>query len=199
MSPVSKPEPVWISSMRCSRSAAARSTASESPDNRSSPLRATICVPLSFSTSLRFWSCVPNRVSWSMPAREMERRMADVSVGGMESIESSPARFGESSGSVGGVEPQMQVRQLPLPHRRGRAFEERARACRLGERDDLAQALGAREQHRDAIQPHRNAAVRRSAILEGLEQESELRLRFFPSDAQHLEDALLHRALVNAD
>ena len=101
MSPTSKPDPVWISSMRCSSSAADRSTASGSPDSRSSPPRATSCVPLSFSTSLRFWSCVPKRVSWSMPAREMERRMADVSVGGIRVIECSPARFGESSRSAG--------------------------------------------------------------------------------------------------
>src|SRR5688572_2026058 len=199
MSPRSKPEPVWVSSMRCSSSAAVRSTASGSPDRRSSPPRATSCVPLSFSTSFRFWSWVPKSVSWSMPAREMERRMADVSVGGMRVIECSPARFGESSRSAGRVAPQMQVRELLLPHRRGRAFEERARAGRLRERDDLAEAMGAREQHGDAVQSDRDAPMRRSAVLQGLEQEPELRLRLFAADAEHLEDTLLHCALVNAD
>src|SRR5687768_13893633 len=199
MSLTSKPEPVCVSSMRCSSSAAVRSTASRSPDRRSSPPRATSCVPLSFSTSFRFWSWVPKSVSWSMPAREMERRMADVSVGGMRVIECSPARFGESSRFAGPVQPQMEVRELVLPDGRGRAFEERARAGRLRERDDLAQALGAREQHGDTVQPDRDAAVRRSAVLQGLEQKAELRLRLFALGAEHLEHALLHGALVNAD
>ena len=61
--------------------------------------------------------------------------------------------------------------------RRRRTGERVVAAAGLGERDDLAQRVGAGEQHADPVPAERDAAVRRRAVLERLEQEAELLLR----------------------
>jgi hypothetical protein len=50
-------------------------------------------------------------------------------------------------------------------------------AAGLGEGDDVADRLGVREQHDDPVPAEGDAAVRRGAELEGVEQEAELLLR----------------------
>ena len=56
------------------------------------------------------------------------------------------------------------------------------------------------EQHGDdPVQPDRDAAVRRGAVLERVEQEAELLLRLRLVDAHHREDALLHVLAVDTD
>ena len=54
-----------------------------------------------------------------------------------------------------------QLRQLVGEHRGRRVGHQVSRLLRLGERNDVAQALRAREQHRGAIHPERDASVRR--------------------------------------
>ena len=55
------------------------------------------------------------------------------------------------------------------------------------------------EQRDDAVPAERDAAVRRCAELEGVEQEAELLLRLVLADAHDLEHALLHVAAVDTD
>src|SRR5687768_459282 len=47
---------------------------------------------------------------------------------------------------------------------------------RLGEGDDVAQAVGAAHQHAEAVEAEGDAAVGRRAVAEGVEQEAELLL-----------------------
>ena len=55
------------------------------------------------------------------------------------------------------------------------------------------------EQHADAVPAERDAAVRRRAVLERLEQEAELVLRLLRRDAEQVEDPALHVGAVDTD
>ena len=55
---------------------------------------------------------------------------------------------------------------------------------RLGERDDFAQVGRAGQQHHNAIEAERNAAVRRRAVFERVKEESETGAGFFVADAR---------------
>ena len=57
----------------------------------------------------------------------------------------------------------------------GACVSRSLRALRLRERDHVADRLGAGHQHDDAVEAERDAAVRRRAVLERVEQEAELR------------------------
>src|SRR5450631_204212 len=81
----------------------------------------------------------------------------------------------------------------------GCAGERVATRRRLRERYHLADRLGARKHREHAVPPERDAAVRRRPEGEGLEQEAELRLRFFRRQADHVEYPLLHLAAVDTD
>ena len=55
-------------------------------------------------------------------------------------------------------------------------------------------------EHRDdTVEPERDAAVRRRAVLERLEEEAEAQLRLLVADAEPLEDARLQRGVVDSD
>ena len=71
----------------------------------------------------------------------------------------------------------MQFAQLLLIHRRRRLCQQALRALRLGEGDHIADGFGAGHHGDNAIQTERQAAVRRRAILQCVEQEAELELR----------------------
>ncbi len=71
-------------------------------------------------------------------------------------------------------------------------------ALRLRERDHVAQALGAGEQHRDAVEAEGEAAVRRRAGVERVQHEAEARLHVALRVAEQLEDLALHVAAVIA-
>ena len=73
----------------------------------------------------------------------------------------------------------------------GCALEQRARRRRLRKRDDVAQRVRAGQQHRDAVEAERNAAVRRCAGRECLEQEAESTLLVSVGNAEQTEDRLL--------
>src|SRR5204862_5591628 len=52
---------------------------------------------------------------------------------------------------------------------------------------------------RDAIEAERDAAVRRRAVFERLEEEAEAELRFLLADVEQRENAALHRRVVDSD
>src|SRR6266540_1980822 len=78
----------------------------------------------------------------------------------------------------------VQLAQLFLLHGRRGMREQILRALRLGERDDVADGFGARHHGDDAIEAEGNAAVRRRAILQRLQQKPEFLLRFFRADGK---------------
>src|SRR5216684_1073073 len=71
-------------------------------------------------------------------------------------------------------------------------------ALRLRESDDVADVVGACEQHDDAVDPGCNAPMRRDAILEGLEQETEPLLDRGLVETEELEHPLLQLRLVDS-
>src|SRR5271169_2378889 len=70
----------------------------------------------------------------------------------------------------------VQVPQLLLADGGRRVGERTGGGLRLRERDDLADAVGARHQHDEPVEAESDAAVRRRPEPERLEQEAELRL-----------------------
>src|SRR5712671_1202298 len=81
----------------------------------------------------------------------------------------------------------VQLAQLFLVHGRRRMREQVLRALRLGEGDDVADGFGAGHHGDDPVQAEGDAAVRRRAVLQRLEQKSELLLRFLGSDRKRAE------------
>jgi hypothetical protein len=82
----------------------------------------------------------------------------------------------------------------------GRRFGQRAlRALRLGKRDDIANRIGATQQHDQPVEAERNAAVRRRAILQRFQQEAELRLSLFLADPQQIQNPQLDVATMIAN
>ena len=73
--------------------------------------------------------------------------------------------------------------------------------CGLGFREghDVADGFGARHQHDEAVKAKGDAAMRRAAVFECVQQEAEFFLGFFCADAEAFEDALLHVVAVDAD
>ena len=69
----------------------------------------------------------------------------------------------------------------------------------LRERDHLAKRLRTGKKHAGAIPANRDAAVRRRAELERVEEEAKLLLRLLLGHAEHREHALLDITLVNTD
>ena len=69
----------------------------------------------------------------------------------------------------------------------------------IGNSDDLAQILFARQQHDDAVDARRNAAVRRRAILEGAIHAAEFLDQHFLAIARDLERLLHDLGAVVAD
>lgn len=70
---------------------------------------------------------------------------------------------------------------------------------RLWEGDDVAQRVGACEQHDHAVEPERQAAVWRGAEREGVEEEAEFGASFFVADAECAEDFLLNVYIMDTD
>ena len=69
----------------------------------------------------------------------------------------------------------------------------------LREGDHVADRVGAGEPLDDAVEPVGDAAVRRRAVAQRLEQEAEARLGFLGVDPERGEDLLLHVGAVDAD
>lgn len=82
---------------------------------------------------------------------------------------------------------------------RGGRGERVEAAARLREGDDVADGLGAREQRADPVSAERDAAVRRGAVVECVEEEAELASRLCLFQAHHCEHPLLDVAAVDTD
>src|SRR4029078_7450429 len=70
-------------------------------------------------------------------------------------------------------------------------------ALRLGECDHVADVVGAREQHDDAVDPRRDSPVRWHAVLERLEEETETLVDGHVVQTKELKHALLQLGFVN--
>ena len=91
----------------------------------------------------------------------------------------------------------VQLAQLLLVDRARRVGEQVLRALRLREGDHVAERLGAGHQHHEAVEADRDAAVRRRAVLQRVEQEAELGARFLGVDLERAEHLALHVLAVD--
>src|SRR2546423_12972412 len=91
-----------------------------------------------------------------------------------------------------------QFLQLGVADRGGRVDHEVDGFGSFRKWDDFAQAVGTGKEHDDAVEAQGNTAVRRRAVLEGVEKEAEARLSFVVSHAQRAKNLLLHLLLMNA-
>ena len=69
----------------------------------------------------------------------------------------------------------------------------------FGEGDDFAEGLGSGEDHDDAVEAEGDAAVRRCAVLERVEEEAEAGLGFFVRHTQRAEDLGLDVLAMDTD
>ena len=82
---------------------------------------------------------------------------------------------------------------------RRRLRQQALGALGLGEGDHVADRLGTGHQRHDAVQAEGQAAVRRRAVLQRVEQEAELELRFLGRDLEGIEHLLLHVGAMDTD
>src|SRR3954453_23510929 len=101
------------------------------------------------------------------------------------------------SGPLG--EANAELAQLPIVDRCRRAGQRVGAAGRLRKRHHVADRVASREQRDDPVQAERDAAVRRSAEAQRLEQEAEPLLRLLFGKADRLEDLLLDLDGVGTD
>ena len=106
---------------------------------------------------------------------------------------------GLTASRVGREDPKAQLAELGRVDRSRRVGHRLLRLLVLGERDHVADVLGAEPLHDHAIDAPRPPAVRWHAVLERLEQEAELPSGLVGIDAQGGEDALLDRGVGDAD
>src|SRR5712675_2259657 len=91
----------------------------------------------------------------------------------------------------------MRLAQLLLVDRRRSVREQVLRALGLGKGDHVADGFRAGHHRDDAIEAEGDASVRRRAVLQRLEQESELLLRFPRPDGKSPEHLRLHFLAVD--
>src|ERR1700723_531633 len=92
-----------------------------------------------------------------------------------------------------------QLAQLLLAHRRGCVHHQIHRSRGFGEGNYFAQTFRTRQNHHDAIEAQRDSSVRRRAVFQCFQKESEARPRFFLRHAQCAEDSTLHILAVNTN
>src|SRR6266516_976691 len=100
--------------------------------------------------------------------------------------------------TVGSAQANMQLAQLLLVHRRWSMREQILRALRLRERDDVADGFGTGHYGDDAIEAESDAAVRRRAVLQRLEEKAEFLLRLLGADRKCAENLRLYFLAVDA-
>src|SRR4051795_2212913 len=92
-----------------------------------------------------------------------------------------------------------ELAQLLVVDPRGGAGERVAAARGLRERDDLADRVAPAEQRHDAVDAHRDAAVRGRAVAQRVEQEAEAAVGVLLAQPDDLEDLALDLGRVDAD
>ena len=105
----------------------------------------------------------------------------------------------EKKSGVGGILVVLLILALGGGDRRRGTGQRVETTAALRERDDLAQRVRPGQQHADPVPAEGDAAVRRRAVLERLQQEAELVPGLLLGDAEHLEHPLLHVRAVNTD
>ncbi len=93
----------------------------------------------------------------------------------------------------------MQLFQLLRLNGRGRICHHIASCLILGEGDHFADVGFVREEHDEAVNARRHAAVRGSAVFKSFEHVTELGLNIFIAHPKHLEHLHLDVAAMNAD
>src|SRR6185503_7344654 len=93
----------------------------------------------------------------------------------------------------------MELTQLFQIDRRGRPSHEIDRICGLGKRNHFTNRRLAAEDRDDTVEPERNAAVRRGAVLERLEEEAKPELRVLFRNPERAEDPRLDCRAVDSD
>src|SRR6266852_2031504 len=90
--------------------------------------------------------------------------------------------------------PQLPLVQLPRrPRHQVHAF------LRFWKWNHVSQRLGARQEHRQPVHPHRDAAVGRSTEVERIEEEAELVPRLLVFDPHRFENGGLHLGIMHSD
>src|SRR3982074_3518724 len=92
----------------------------------------------------------------------------------------------------------MQFAQLLLTDRRRSADKQVLPALRLGEGDDVANLIDASHQRHHAVDAEGDAAMRRRAVFQRVEQAAELLLLSLFADAKRLEHCGLALGSVDA-
>src|SRR5690606_6248818 len=151
---------------------------------------------------------VPGPIRWSWPtisSRVSGRIRA--ARGAARRRSSSAAAWNRSKASHnltlpaarGRQQANSQLLQLLRGDIRRRTGHEIHSALRLRERNAVANRIEPCHHHDDAIQPERDTSVGRRAVRQGFDEEAELLVGFFRSEAECLEHAFLHVGPVNAD
>src|SRR4051812_45560064 len=151
--------------------------------NRSDPLACTMAPSILCTTD---WYCSFSCCSMSSPPNKRAPKRPFI----LHEVGSGRLRIPQLD---------MQLPQLLFVHGAGGLREQVLGALRLREGDHVAQALGAGHQHHEAVQPDGDAAVRRRAVLQRVQQETELELRFLRADLQRAEHLALHVLAVDTD
>src|SRR5439155_66149 len=81
--------------------------------------------------------------------------------------------------------------ELLWVHRRGGVGHQALGLLRFGEGDHVADGVGPTQQHNQAVQAERDAAVRRGAVLQRVQQKAEFGLRFVLADPKQIEELAL--------
>ena len=89
--------------------------------------------------------------------------------------------------------------QLFVVHRRRGAAHQVGAALGLGEGDHVADVGDAAEDHHQPVQAQGDAAVRRGAVLQGVEEEAEFQLLCRGVDAEQGKELLLHVHAMDTD
>src|SRR5689334_13904197 len=97
------------------------------------------------------------------------------------------------------IDADLELLQVRWIDGRGSAVHERRGARGLGERDGVPDGIAAVEEDDQAIEPQRDAAVRRRAVFEGLEQEPELGVRLLGLHADRAHDRFLDVLSMDPD
>src|SRR5882672_5975724 len=87
---------------------------------------------------------------------------------------------------------QPQFLQLLLAHRSRRIYHQIHRARRLREGNDLSQAVRTRQNHDNPVKAQSNPAVRRRAVLQGLQEKPKTAAGLFLRHAQRTENQALN-------
>ena len=93
----------------------------------------------------------------------------------------------------------MKLFELPGVHLARRAQHQVLVALGLRKCDHVPDVLGVGDRHHQPVDAGRDSTVRRHAVLERVEQVSELGLNPLPAHAEDLEDSFLEPAVVDAD